>query len=132
MSLPGGDTFVAPCDKFVLTGATDLSHTLSIPPIPGDMEGAMRWNPCPRCGRAPHLCELYGCVPREPREFTPWQRALIAAHEAQEDEEDEGVLATLQAIVAEADRNPFNPIGHVIEHVVPHARAAIEKAMGEA
>jgi len=37
----------------------------------------------------------------------------------------------LRAIVAQAERNPFNPIGHVLEHFVPLARAAINKAEGK-
>jgi hypothetical protein len=35
------------------------------------------------------------------------------------------ILAALTKIVEEADRNPFNPIGHVIEHVVPEARSLL-------
>lgn len=40
------------------------------------------------------------------------------------------LLEVLSAIFKEADTNPFNPIGHVIEHVVTAARTAINKARG--
>lgn len=38
------------------------------------------------------------------------------------------LLAALRAIIAEADAHPFNPIGHVVEHVATTARAALAAA----
>ncbi|RPE74654.1 hypothetical protein [Vulcaniibacterium tengchongense] len=47
-----------------------------------------------------------------PVELTPEEAAAAG----------EGALPTLKRIVEAADAHPFNPIGHVIEHVVPEAR----------
>jgi hypothetical protein len=40
-------------------------------------------------------------------------------------------LDVLRRIVEEADRDPFIPVGHVIEHVVPQARAALAAALAD-
>lgn len=40
------------------------------------------------------------------------------------------LLAALQALVALADTDPFILVGHAIEHRVPAARAAINRATG--
>lgn len=41
------------------------------------------------------------------------------------------LLAALEAILHAADENPFNPVGHLIEHGGTGARAALRKARGE-
>lgn len=56
-----------------------------------------------------------------------------AMREAMACHSHDDLVAALEKLLAEADHgNPFCSIGHLIEHVVPEARAALAKAKGEA
>lgn len=79
------------------------------------MNDYIRGRDCEKCGDPESLCCCeHGSV--------AGARLVAAAPD---------LYAALAAIVAEADCHPFNPIGHVVEHVVTTARAALAKARGD-
>lgn len=69
----------------------------------------------------------YDCSQMEAYARQAYEDGWNACRAIDDEQPAQGVPAVeaLRNLVAEADRNPFNPIGHVIEHVVPESRNAL-------